>query len=159
MLEAVDRIHWHSYPQPSSDQQAVPNALRALAFDPAEGDSQRTYVALLDAVGRNHAGTYYPVVVPTIPFLGEIIEDGSARARRNALEVLVDLAWSFEPEPGFEMVDGGIGNTVELRAAVRSATAKLSDIIQRAAVRPENDPAMKQTAQQLLVLLAKWGLL
>ena len=151
MLESVERVPWHTYQQPSSDQGAVPRALRALAFASVPEDA---YGALLNAVGRDHAGTYYPVVVPAMDFIGEIAEQGGDHARRYALEALIDLVWSFEPEPGFEKIDDGSGGEVGLRAAVREAGARLIPMIRHAAVRPDNEPVAQKIARDLLDLLA-----
>jgi hypothetical protein len=60
-------------------------------------------------VGKNHAGSYYPIVVPVIPLLGEILKDGSTTARETTLNVLIDLVSSFGPEPGFETIETSDG--------------------------------------------------
>ena len=154
MLESIERVHWDAYRQPSNDENAVPKALRALAFASTEVEAHDAYGALLDAVGRDHAGTYYPVVVPAIGFIGEIIDAGGPHARRYALEALTDLVWSFEPEPGFEKINNELGREVGLQAAVKQAGARLAPLIRQAAQRADNEPAVAQLARHLLELLA-----
>src|SRR5262245_44878520 len=62
------------------------------------------YHQVLYAFGNNHAGTYYPVALVAVPFLLEIAAHGGPWARVGALDILVDLTGSFEPEAGCEVV-------------------------------------------------------
>jgi len=155
MLESLEDVRWRDYPQPSGDPSAVPSALRALALASTREDADNAYGAVLNAVGRDHAGTYYPVVIPAIHFLGDIAAQGGEYARRYALEALTDLVWSFEPEPGFEMISDARGKEVDLRTVVRDAGAMLSPLLQQAAVRPDNEPLTARLARDLLELLGK----
>ena len=146
-------MQWRSYPQPSHTADAVPQAISALATASTKEDAYRAYGELLTAVGRDHAGTYYPVVVPAIQFIGEIVEHGGAYARRYALEVLTDLTRSFEPEPGFEIVHNDEGDEIDLRVAVRQATTRLGDALRRAAVQDDNGQDARTLARELLDFL------
>jgi hypothetical protein len=123
--------------------------LRALASSSTQEDAYNGYGGLLNAVGRDHSGTYYPVVVPAIPFIGEVVEQGGQYARRYALEALTDIVLSFEPEPGFETIFEG-GRAIELREAVRAAGIRLAPILRLAAVRFDNEPIAQRLAQDLL---------
>lgn len=82
-----------------------------LALEKIEGatdvlSSERATEKFLDAVGNNHAGTYFPVVLAVIPQIEMILRDGRAWAQCAALEALIDLCGSFEPEPSYEFFDG-----------------------------------------------------
>src|SRR4051794_16343949 len=96
---ALDRFAFPSSNKPGE----VAQALEALAHC-TEANHQDVYHRLLSATGNNHAGSYYPVVVPAIAFLGEILEEGSPVAKVTTLDVLMDLLASFGPEPGFEVI-------------------------------------------------------
>ncbi len=81
MLNGLKHVRWEEFSQPSwNDAEAVPSALRALA-DTTEIDDFTSYNRLLYAMGNNHAGTYFPVALPTIPFLAQVLK----RARLAAL--------------------------------------------------------------------------
>jgi hypothetical protein len=111
MLEALSKIDWSLEPQPSWNREhEVSDALRALALA-TEDSGEAAYSRLLYAVGNNHAGTYFPLVLAIIPFLGEILRDRTCNsaARTRALDVLIDLVGSFEPEAGFELVATAAG--------------------------------------------------
>jgi hypothetical protein len=131
MLEHLDRISWVSLRQPDwNHPAAVPDALRALAACASEAESRSAYDRVLYALGNNHAGTYYPVVLAALPFIGEILERGGSWARVPTLEILTDLAASFRPEPGFEMVTTADGGRSELKVLVRQAVAAFSPLME-----------------------------
>jgi hypothetical protein len=91
------------FPQPdSNDSDSVEAALDALwnAYD--ESTANDAYDAFLWAVGNNHAGTYYPVVLGVLPEIEQILMDGKAWAQRAAMESLIDLGGSFAPEEGYD---------------------------------------------------------
>ncbi|MCL2778712.1 MAG: hypothetical protein FWD73_11975 [Polyangiaceae bacterium] len=76
-----DLVDWVRYAQPAWNSPGeVPSALRALA-NPNDLDRLRAYHRLLYALGNDHAGTYFPVVLPAIAALGEILRDGVLVAR------------------------------------------------------------------------------
>ncbi|RKG92733.1 hypothetical protein [Corallococcus terminator] len=104
MLEGLEHIRWDQEVQPSwNTPDEVPQALRALAAaTPETGDA--VYSRVLYALGNNHAGTYFPVVLAVVPFLGELLREGSATTRIQTLEILIDLIASFDPDPDFEFI-------------------------------------------------------
>src|SRR5689334_8277474 len=105
MFDQLDSIAWTSFPQPSGNRPTtVPDAIRRLATPASDDDARHAYNDFLYAIGNNHAGTYFPVVLHTLPFLGEILRSTSSRARETTLDVLVDLAGSFEPDPDHQEV-------------------------------------------------------
>ncbi len=150
-LDELDRVVWRPEDQPSWNKQGeVAEALRDLALASLE-TGQEAYSRLLYAVGNDHAGTYYPVVVTVVPFLGAILRSGGPTARLRTLDVLVDLAGSFAPEPGFEVVATPTGN-LALRELLRQEVLKLEGEL----VRCQVDAASAEEAalaQQLLACL------
>jgi len=76
MLEDLAEVPWGSLAQPdwNAANDEVPFALRALAAAASEHEARETYHQVLFALGNNHAGTYYPVALAAVPFLGQILE-------------------------------------------------------------------------------------
>ena len=96
------------FPQPeSNDSQSVEAALNGLRRAGSEAAAIEAYDAFLWAVGNNHAGTYYPVVLAVLPEIEEILVGGQAWAQRAVIESLIDLGGSFVPEEGHENYLGG----------------------------------------------------
>src|SRR5262245_62128713 len=105
MLEGLDQIPWPSLPQPAwNGPQEVPEALRALGHVTDGKAARAAYDRVLYALGNNHSGSYYPVVLSAVPFLAEVLAKGARPSREATLDVLIDLVGSFGPEPGFEVV-------------------------------------------------------
>ena len=52
---------------------------------------------VLDAIGNNHSGNYYPVAIAALPFIMTVALEGDNEfARNNAIRTLYDLYW-FSP--------------------------------------------------------------
>ena len=123
MLESLDAIAWAALPQPTSSPTAVPLAIRAIGLATTDDDASAAYHRFLFAVGNNHAGTYYPVVLETIPFLEALVENGHSLARQTSLDILIDLAGAFRPEPGYETVLAPDGAIVSVRTLLLAAVS------------------------------------
>ena len=67
------------------------------AYD--KSSSRLAYDALLWSVGNNHAGTYDESVLTLVTALREVLEKGTPWPQHAALEALLDLHGSFEPDP------------------------------------------------------------
>lgn len=151
MLERLETIDWGRHAQPPwNTPGAVPAALRAIA-DVADLDRQLAYHRLLYALGNDHAGTYFPVALPAISFLGEILRDGALVARLRALDVLIDLLGSFSPEPSYDQVETEHGRR-PLKDALRETAKGLRADVKRRSDTPESDEEAK-LAGELLELL------
>jgi len=95
------------YPQPeSNDTGSVEAALDALRGAHNELSAVDACDALLWAMGNNHAGTYFPIVLGVLPAIEQVLEAGSAWAQRAAMEALLDLCGTFIPAPGYEQYQG-----------------------------------------------------
>jgi len=89
---------------------------------------------LLFAVGNDHCGSYRPVVLAVVPFLGEILRDGGDTARARTLDALIDLTCSFGPEPGFEHVTTPDGKR-HVKELLRERVLALVPDIERCRIR------------------------
>ena len=91
------------FPQPESNESgSVKAALDALRNAKDEATANEAYDAFLWAMGNNHAGTFYPVVLGVLPEIEQILTNGQAWAQRAVMEALIDLGGSFVPEAGHE---------------------------------------------------------
>ena len=99
-MRPLDLSH---FPQPEShDSGSVVAALDGLRDAEDESAASEAYDAFLWAVGNNHAGTFYPVILGVLPEIEQILRNGKAWAQRAAMESLIDLGGSFVPEEGYE---------------------------------------------------------
>jgi len=138
MLEDRDSPNWDHYEQPAWNRAGeVPAAIRALA-DATDLDRHDAYHRMLCALGNDHAGTYYPVVIPALTFLREILCGPSLVARLRTLDVLIDLVGSFDPDPAYETIETADGRG-SLKAIVRATSKELSRDIDRLRRSPEAD--------------------
>jgi len=135
-----------SFPQPdSNDPGSVERALQAIRNAHDEQAAVDACDAFLWAVGNNHAGTYYPVVLGVLPALEQILVSGQTWAQRAAVEALIDLGGTFIPEPGHETHRG---------ASVREALTRFIHAQrQRIAELAAGDDARAQSAADLLELI------
>jgi hypothetical protein len=148
VLERVNDIDWIALAQPAENgPDTVANALRRVAAASTDAEGSASVNALLSGVGNNHAGTYYPVVVAVVPFLGEILDNGAVEARRAALDVLVDVVETFEPESGFDTT---------LRVRLLEAVSRVRPSIERIAL-PDRDDRERKLATDLLAALDEQG--
>lgn len=130
MLETLDSVDWHLKPQPSwNSPDDIPNAVRALAAATTETKSS-AYTRMLYALGNNHAGTYFAVVLDVIPFFGEILRGGTAVARRTTLDILVDLLVSFEADAGAERAPS-MDRLRPLKELLKERTLALKEDLER----------------------------
>jgi hypothetical protein len=134
MLNRIEAVQWASFAQPEWNKpHSVVNSLsKVIAATDAESCSS-AYDSLLYSVGNNHAGTYYPVLLATMPFLEEILLVGPQWPQRAVLCALDDLYASFHPEPGYEKITipetGEQEVEVMFRQSVRSIRSTLECIV------------------------------
>lgn len=71
-------LDFNQFPQPdSNDRSSVVNALAALRNAHDQPSARHAYDGILYAVGNNHAGTFYPVVLAILPEIEQILKDGN----------------------------------------------------------------------------------
>ena len=86
MLNELHAVPWQQFQQPSwNGGDEVPGALRHLAAAASEAESGEACHRMLYALGNDHAGTYFPVVVPAIPYLVDVAVHGQQWAGHAAL--------------------------------------------------------------------------
>jgi len=100
-----------------------------LAAAASEAEGGEAYHRMLYALGNDHAGTYFPVVVPAIPHLVDVAVHGQQWARHAALDVLVDLTGSFGPDPecGQEDLRNAVTTSVVRHRASLEALLKTAE--------------------------------
>jgi len=146
MLDSIGQLNLAGYPQPSSNgRSAIIEALNRVIAECEEDSSNTAYNQFLFAVGNNHAGTYYPVVLAVIPVLGDMLRDGSLYARSWVLNVLIDLCGPFVPEFNHRHFRGE-----PLQKLLIQSVAELLPIIQSLAV---SDGMVAQDAKELIDLI------
>ncbi len=124
-VSQIEVLSLIQYPQPEwNTEKSVSNALVRTVNATNKSESDHAYQDLLFAIGNNHAGTYFPVVLPVIPILGQIMQSENYWARFTALEALIDICGSFEPEPQFDQFTGR-----SLRSLVKSAASQLTAVV------------------------------
>jgi hypothetical protein len=108
------------FPQPEwNDSGSVEASLEALWAASDESTAVEACDAFLWAMGDNHAGTFYPVVLGVLAEIQKILVSGKPWAQRATIEALIDLGGSFAPERGYETFLGGSVQET-LRAFVHS---------------------------------------
>jgi hypothetical protein len=154
MLDGLNTISWDDLPQPEwNGPGEVPNALLAIATIANQRDAEAAYNRFLYALGNNHAGTYYPVALWAIPFLGPLLATGTLIVRETVLDILIDMTGSFVAESGFESARGPSGSELPLDEGVRQVVASLRTEIQACHASEPIDSRASDLAAELIHLL------
>lgn len=132
-----------AYPQPQwngpgSVSAALQEVMRARDVE----SSAAAYNELLQVLGNNHAGTYFPVVLAVMPALEKILQSGKPWPQRTVLEALIDLLTSFHPDPAHESFKGA-----SLSAALRERILALKPLLGSLS---SDNPMTNKSAQDLL---------
>jgi hypothetical protein len=105
MIHQITAMQWDAFDQPEWNTcNSIVDALTGLITATDAQSSSAAYHHVLYAVGNNHAGTYYPVLIAVLPFLEKIAIEGTDWPQRTALSILDDLFASFSPEPDHEWI-------------------------------------------------------
>ena len=99
LREEIAKVDWSSFNGPSMyDAKAVPLALYSLIDLDNSSKAEAVGNMLISALGNNHAGVYYPVVLKALDYIIAVANCGSNDISKIcALAVLNDLYY-FEPE-------------------------------------------------------------
>ncbi|SCY51756.1 hypothetical protein SAMN02927923_01535 [Microvirga guangxiensis] len=155
LLDALSKVDWTSQSQPPENAPGtLQKALLAIADAASQDSAWRAYNNLLSATGNNHAGTYYPVAVAVVPILGKVIEQGRDWPSWAALNVLIDLYCSFDPEPGQEIFLSSSRTVERVEAALGEAISSLRPLFKRIAHDPGSEGKRRAAAQELLKILS-----
>jgi hypothetical protein len=147
---AMTTTPFEHFPQPEwNDEHSVAGALDALRDAHEEAAADDAADRFLWAIGNNHAGTFHPVVLATLPMLEQLLAAGGPWTQRAVLEALIDLAGTFVPEPGHESY---LGASVQdaVRAFVRSLREQVAPLV-------EVDDARRRPAVELVELIDDLG--
>ena len=151
MIGKFPAKHRHNYAQPEwNTETSVADALSNVWEANDSDSSERACNKLLYAVGNNHAGTYYPVLVAVTPFMDEILRIGHPWSVRTVLSVLIDLLSSFEPAPGYETFNDEAGNSEMLANAFQESTRRLRPSVERIAAGGEVNAEMAKEVISLI---------
>ena len=152
MLKTVDQIELSRRQRPAGGPPGeVAAALRALAFATSDAAAQDAYHRVLWAVGNDHGGSYFPIVLDAVPFLGEILAAGTRLTRARTLDVLIDLVGSFGPDP--EVITEDQVRPQDLPALLRERIEYLRPILEELAADP-SAPEVQALARDLFECLA-----
>lgn len=131
----TDTFEGYAEPEWNEDG-AVALALQRLRDAHDASSANEAYDQFLWTVGDNEAGTYYPVVLATLPALRALLDAGSQWPQQAVLESLIDLCGSFVPEEGHEVHDG-----VEVKTTLQAAVHAMSPLVARLASAAGNERA------------------
>ena len=118
------------FPQPeSNDSSSVESALEALRNSHDPSSAEEAHDRFLWAMGNNHTGTFYPVILAVLPQIEQILRDGGTWPSRAVIESFIDLGGSFVPEEGHEEY---LGASVQetLRAFIQSMRPRVALLAQ-----------------------------
>lgn len=151
MVDGIKNVDWTSFAQPPWNRgDEVAKALNLLLEAYDRDSMEKSYHRVLYAVGNNHAGTYYPVVLAVIPFLFRIAQAGTRWAQIGAIEILTDWSTSFAAEPEFRTILDAEGRSVMLDQAVALAIAEGRPVIEMIAGSNAIDDELRSVVQGLL---------
>jgi hypothetical protein len=126
-----------------NDSDSIALALQRLRDAHDEASALEAHDQFLWAVGDNHAGTYFPVVLATLAQVEQLLVDGSFWAQRAAMESLIDLCGSFVPQ---DESDAGLAVRDALRSAVHAMRPRLLPLA-------TGDDARSASAAELIELI------
>jgi hypothetical protein len=153
MLDTVDQIESSPRQRPADGRPGeIAGALRALAFAASDDTAQSAYHRVLFAIGNDHGGSYFPIVLDVVPFLGEILESGTRRSRARTLDVLIDLVGSFVPDP--DAIPEDSMPPEDLPTALRARVERLRPILQTL-MADSSAPDVQALARDLVDCLAE----
>jgi hypothetical protein len=147
LLEQIRDVNWANFAQPEWNKSGdIAHAFDLVLAANDATSSQNAYNQIMFAIGNNHAGTYYPVIVPALPFMAEIMNNENLWARATVTSALADL-YGFEPEferPNYHTTDK---LREELYSIVQNTIPNFRDALERLAA---NNEIASRDARELL---------
>lgn len=149
--DQIGTFAWEKYPQPFwNEPNSVARALRLLAGAGNEKEAGDAYAEALQAFGNRRTGTYWPVVLPATQFLAEILDGPDEWSRAAALDVLIELATCFVPEPGFDTFRTAGGPELDVAKDLARRIKQLMPAVERIASSPHSAQREKDRAEELM---------
>ena len=104
LLKQIRDVNWVNFAQPEWNKPGdVEHAFELVLAASDAASSDNAYNRIMFSIGNSHGGTYYPVIIPALPFMEEVLKIGQPWAKSTVVSALLDLYGSFEPE--FERID------------------------------------------------------
>jgi hypothetical protein len=152
--ELFSSLKLESFAQPEwNGPDSVRWALRAVLGAHDQESATRAWHEILYAVGNNHSGTYYPVILPVLPILKDLLASGSEWTRYTVIEAFIDLLAAFEPVPGFETVEME-GQAARLQDLVVESISESQGTLEEIS---RSGEAGAEGAREVLDLILHWG--
>ena len=121
MLERIVEVPWDSYPRPPYEKVCrIPEALRSVYSANDLNSSRKAAAALTWAIGNDHSGTYYPALLGVLPFVEDLLRNGSIWSRAAVLGFLCDMLFTFAPESGYEEFTDSSGRCINVETEFRA---------------------------------------
>jgi hypothetical protein len=134
VLSRLDATPWREFAQPEWNQpDSIAKALVKVVEAESAASCSAAYDSLLYAVGNNHAGTYYPVLLAIMPVLESILSENAHWPQRAVLSALDDLFASFQPEPSHEQFSHPQLGPQSVAAAFQAQVHALGPAVERIA--------------------------
>ncbi|SMF41427.1 hypothetical protein [Pseudobacteriovorax antillogorgiicola] len=107
LVEQVEKTDWSKFSGPKCYQSdKVPEALKSLIMLTRPEHANEVGDKVINAIGNNHRGTYYPAILAALEIIVSIANDGENLARKTCAEAILNDLYYFEPEVGqFEDYD------------------------------------------------------
>ncbi|WP_196158656.1 hypothetical protein [Reinekea sp. G2M2-21] len=124
MKEEIASVDWSSFTGPPTyDAESVPSALYSLIELDDSSKAEEVGNGLMNALGNNHAGVYYPVLLKALDFIIAIANRTNSKACKICALAVINDFYYFEPD-----VEGyGACTAEELKKAVLEKLAPYSD--------------------------------
>src|SRR5262249_51781037 len=144
----IAEVAWDSYPRPAYAKECrVPEALRSLYSANDLNAASDAAGKLTWAIGNDHSGSYYPALLGVLPFLEDLLRNGTTWSRTVVLGFLSDMLITFRPEPGYEEFTDSSGCCVNVEAEFKAWMRALRPLLSHLA-QPQYD--WSDYAQELL---------
>jgi hypothetical protein len=151
MEDAISAVNWGLWIQPSNNSpHTVPGELREILSASDEESSWEAVIRIERACGNSGPGTYYPVVLPAIPILAMIAQNGKEWQSWAAAEILTDWLFSFHPDFKYREIRDPNGYLIDLENAVDTEILKLRPIFEDMIHRTDLSPSKKDWIREVL---------
>ncbi len=167
-FDAFNEVDWDSFPGPTYehegrvvemyDPRKVPRALRTLTEATSEELAWNAHDHFLFSIGNDHRGTLYPAAAAAMPFVVDIARrTDCVWASFAALNVLIDIVASFEPENGYDVFVRPDGTAVGLMDAVVEPVRRAEDHFRPLLANASFPKQLRDGLGELLDLLGQLG--
>jgi hypothetical protein len=104
MDDFLHRLHAHDWAREPRSEWNAPEEV-APALTAAWRGEPNAYDRLMAVLANNHAGAWYPVLLPAMPFLHEVLATAPLAGMQAVLALLDDFVYSFDVDPATPELD------------------------------------------------------